>query len=183
MKIFSPLHLLLYAVILYAPSISAQNIETNVFPDPSFEKGPLQRKAYTPQLFISPAGTMIWDASGTKSHSGHTALGITEKDYLSAGVKVKPGTVYCLSGWFRTDSGAAAVRLQINWKRASTDSSATMIKHDSQTLNCTSEYKRHELVATSPDDATDAVIYYARAKGDAVWVDDVYFGEASGIYQ
>lgn len=152
----------------------------NFFEDPSFERGPVLRKKYNSGFFMVPRGNPLWDSSGTKAHTGNGALVVSDNDYLIGSMIVKPGTEYQLSAWMRSESRSEPTRLQINWKRASSDPAQQLIKFDLKTPKCPNEYTQYKLVAIAPDDAVEAMIFISGPKDKTIWVDDVYFGESLG---
>jgi hypothetical protein len=150
----------------------------NMFLDASFEAGSTKR-GKVGNLYLNYVGAPVWDATGTKAHTGKTAVGITggDKNYLAVGAPGEGGKKYRLAGYFRGERDGVKVRLQINWGKAG----GGLIKFDLRTPTLLTEYGLCEMIVDAPADTTGALLIISGGSGadETVWMDDVYFGEVT----
>lgn len=175
MRVSHPLILLATAAVLAAADVPAAD-PANQFGDPSFENGLGLGKSGKIEMYYE--GAPLVDTSGTKAHSGKTAIGLPLTDaagkpvFFQMAGSVTPGKTFQFKAFFKAGKEGGALHLQVNCN----DSSKV--------------FENNHLVGTKWEEKTLRVDVPADAKPDAiliirggtpenvVWMDDIYFGEA-----
>jgi hypothetical protein len=114
-------------------------------------------------------GDPIYDRSGTRSHTGNSAVLADEQNGYVFKVPVSELTTYTLSHYAKGDVGGEKGRLQINWL----DDSDRIVDVSILVFTATTEYTWRSMTVTAPKGATIADVYVSSCSvEDKIWYDD-----------
>lgn len=130
--------------------------------DASFE----ENTASSPERWMVVGHPRV-DDSGTRSHSGRTAIQLSGSDRLLQRIPVNPCHMYRLSEWTEGEAPGASSRLQINWIP---DGRSSLT--DFEVVSNSPAWLRHEMFTIAPPHTTLAEIQL-QAQNASVWIDDV----------
>jgi hypothetical protein len=170
--------------ILQAPFL--QRNERLVFARNNFEVYQLRDEAlpagnassgWTPELLVNSGFEDVgtnpppgWSGEGSIVSPGHTgqhAAHVAVGQGFAQSLRVSPGAIFRLTESARATEPGSTVRLQINWL----DDAGTFLSVSSNVFDATPDWTEHELLATAPDHAGNAVVYIVAQQG-SVDVDD-----------
>jgi hypothetical protein len=113
-------------------------------------------------------GTGRVERDSLQTHTGQTAAVVSTLGGFTQTVAVRPGEMYTLNQYVRSDLPDSSMRVQLNWL----DPSGELIEASINVHPARSEWQLRELTATAPEGAASVVVYLNAQSGEA-WVDDV----------
>ena len=140
----------------------------NLISNAGFEEG----DRHSRPLNWEVSGSAVVDRTGNSSHSQRAAVQM-ERAWLLQRVRVKPGDLYTLGCWIRSNQPKVSARLQIQWLDQASRILDTDISVDG--IDISHSWHWNEISANAPASATIARV---GAKVDAdsrVWFDDFKF--------